>query len=408
MPFFSRGDDDQVDDYDEYDPTPYGGGYDITLTYGRPFPSSDETCYPINSASGEIDCDRPNYSSYSEPSAYADEARETEYNSYARPKPPPGSTYGGPQPAYGFQPGMNRPGSEYGSYGYVKPASEEYGRIPETEYGPDGNGKPQGEEYGSGYGRRPESEYESGDHERPSEYGSGYGRRQESEYGSMYERPQSEEYGSGYGRRPDSEYGPGGNGKPQVEEYGSGYGRRPENEASEYGSGYEKPSEYGRTAEYGSGYGRRPGSENEGDGSEYGSGYGRKESCGEEGEGYGGRSRYEKPIYRDDSPKRSSHGRQEGGGEFGRPSHGSRRSDDDDEDRRRKYRDGSEEGHGRKKYVGFFSNSLICASDLKQGLTKIRRNNEQLYVPVSSTYGDDNSDDDTEKKHRHHRNNYDD
>ncbi|KAJ6403569.1 hypothetical protein OIU84_015477 [Salix udensis] len=155
----------------------------------------------ITMTSGEIDCDRPNYSSYSEPSAYADEALETEYNSYARPKPPPGSTYGGPQPAYGFQPGMNRPGSEYGSDGYVKPASEEYGRIPESDYGPDGNGKPQGEEYGSGYGRRPESEYESGDHERPSEYGSGYGRRQESEYGSMYERPQSEEYGSGYGRR---------------------------------------------------------------------------------------------------------------------------------------------------------------------------------------------------------------
>ncbi|KAJ6364985.1 hypothetical protein OIU76_029876 [Salix suchowensis] len=355
--------------------------------------------YPINSASGEIDCDRPNYSSYSEPSAYADEALETEYNSYAHPKLPPGSTYGGPQLAYGFQSGMNRPGSEYGSDGYVKPASEEYGRIPESVYGPDGNGKPQGEEYGSGYGRRPESEYESGDHERPSEYGSGYGHRQESEYGSMYERPQSEEYGSGYGRRPDSEYGPGGNGKPQVEEYGSGYGRRPESEASEYGfgyeeptkygsgygrkseteygSGYEKPSEYGRTAEYGSGYGRRPGSENEEDGSEYGSGYGRKESCREKREGYRGRSRYEKPIYRDDSPKRSSHGRQEGGGEFGRPSHGSRRSDDNDEDRRSKYRDGGEEGHGRKKYVGFFSSSLICASDLKQGLTKIRRNNEQ-------------------------------
>jgi hypothetical protein len=65
MPFFSRGDDDQVDDYDEYDPTPYGGGYDIALTYGRPIPPSDETCYPISSASGEIDYDRPNYYSYS-------------------------------------------------------------------------------------------------------------------------------------------------------------------------------------------------------------------------------------------------------------------------------------------------------------------------------------------------------
>eukprot|EP00258_Populus_trichocarpa_P031717 XP_024447736.1 uncharacterized protein At5g39570-like [Populus trichocarpa] len=175
MPFFSRGDDDQVDDYDEYDPTPYGGGYDIALTYGRPIPPSDETCYPISSASGEIDYDRPNYSSYSEPSAYADEALETEYSSYARPKPRPGSTYGEPQPAYGFQPGMNRPGLEYESDGYVKPANEEYGRRPESEYGSGGYGKPQSEEYRSGYGRRPESEYESGGHVRPTEYGSDKG-----------------------------------------------------------------------------------------------------------------------------------------------------------------------------------------------------------------------------------------
>ena len=31
-------------------------------------------------------------------------------------------------------------------------------------------------------------------------------------------------------------------------------------------------------------------------------------------------------------------------------------SDDDDEDRHSKYRDGGEEGHGRKKYVGFSQN----------------------------------------------------
>ncbi|KAJ6766249.1 hypothetical protein OIU79_022249 [Salix purpurea] len=181
--------------------------------------------------------------------------------------------------------------------------------------------------------------------ERPSEYGSG----DRTLNMGLVGIPQVEEYGSGYGRRPESEASEYGSGYEEPTKYGSGYGRKSE---TEYGSGYEKPSEYGRTAEYGSGYGRRPGSENEGDGSEYG----RKESCGEEGEGYGGRSRYEKPIYRDDSPKRSSHGRQEGGGEFGRPSHGSRRSDDDDEDRRSKYRDGGEEGHGRKKYVGFSRN----------------------------------------------------
>uniref|UniRef100_A0A6N2KQ69 Uncharacterized protein n=1 Tax=Salix viminalis TaxID=40686 RepID=A0A6N2KQ69_SALVM len=263
MPFFSRGDDDQVDDYDEYDPTPYGGGYDITLTY----------------------------------------ALETEYNSYARPKPHLDPLMVGLKPAYGFQPGMNRPGSEYGSDGYVKPASEEYGRIPESDYGPDGNGKPQGEEYGSGYGRRPESEYESGDHERPSE--------QESEYGSMYETMR---------------------------------GHRVRNM-----------------------------------------------------------------------------GIWEGGGEFGRPSHGSRRSDDDDEDRRSKYRDGGEEGHGRKKYVGFSQNfqlimlyGFLC-NDV-QSFYKVHLlfasstgpSSLELMIETSSL-GDDNSDDDdTEKKHHHHRKNYDD
>ncbi|KAJ4826031.1 hypothetical protein Tsubulata_046365 [Turnera subulata] len=33
-------------EFEEYDPTPYGGGYDIAQTYGKPLPPSDETCYP--------------------------------------------------------------------------------------------------------------------------------------------------------------------------------------------------------------------------------------------------------------------------------------------------------------------------------------------------------------------------
>ncbi|KAF2305030.1 hypothetical protein GH714_001175 [Hevea brasiliensis] len=32
-------------DFEDYDPTPYGGGYDLTLTYGKPLPPSAETCY---------------------------------------------------------------------------------------------------------------------------------------------------------------------------------------------------------------------------------------------------------------------------------------------------------------------------------------------------------------------------
>jgi hypothetical protein len=41
---------DEVADFDEYDPTPYGGGYDIALTFGRALPPSDETCYAISTA----------------------------------------------------------------------------------------------------------------------------------------------------------------------------------------------------------------------------------------------------------------------------------------------------------------------------------------------------------------------
>ncbi|PIA54261.1 hypothetical protein AQUCO_00900659v1 [Aquilegia coerulea] len=33
-------------DFPEYDSTPYGGGYDISTTYGKPLPPSDIICYP--------------------------------------------------------------------------------------------------------------------------------------------------------------------------------------------------------------------------------------------------------------------------------------------------------------------------------------------------------------------------
>ncbi|KFK43424.1 hypothetical protein AALP_AA1G124000 [Arabis alpina] len=33
-------------EFDDYDPTPYGGGYDIVATYGKPLPQSVVTCYP--------------------------------------------------------------------------------------------------------------------------------------------------------------------------------------------------------------------------------------------------------------------------------------------------------------------------------------------------------------------------
>lgn len=36
--------------FEEYDLTPYGGGYDIAQTYGKPLPPSDKICYPRSTA----------------------------------------------------------------------------------------------------------------------------------------------------------------------------------------------------------------------------------------------------------------------------------------------------------------------------------------------------------------------
>ncbi|KAA0053783.1 uncharacterized protein E6C27_scaffold135G001680 [Cucumis melo var. makuwa] len=297
MPYYTR-DDEAVDDFDEYDPTPYGGGFDLFLTYGRPLSPSEETCYPHSAGNDDnIDYERPQFESYAEPSAYGDDALQAEYSSYSRPKPhsygaPSGEQgYGSggyessrPQPAYGFQPS----GSEYGSEGYRR--KPEYG---EQEYG------------SGGYGRKQETEsYGSG------EYGSGgYRRKQESEsYGS-------EEYVSGgYGGRQESD------------SYGSGgYGRRQESDS--YGSGG-----YGRRQEEGESEGYRRQSESE----EYGSG--RKQRYGEEGyEGSGyRREEYERPSYGDEEPRRPSYGRSEEE-DYRKPSYERR-----DED----------EGYGRKKYGG--------------------------------------------------------
>ncbi|KAG2646515.1 hypothetical protein PVAP13_2KG512510 [Panicum virgatum] len=42
---------EEPDDFDEFDPTPYDGGYDLFVTYGRPLPPSKETCHPCSAPS---------------------------------------------------------------------------------------------------------------------------------------------------------------------------------------------------------------------------------------------------------------------------------------------------------------------------------------------------------------------
>ncbi|KAK3126049.1 hypothetical protein QOZ80_7BG0613210 [Eleusine coracana subsp. coracana] len=47
-------DDDEFpddDEFDDYNPHPYGGGYDISATYGAPRPPSSATCYPVSTRS---------------------------------------------------------------------------------------------------------------------------------------------------------------------------------------------------------------------------------------------------------------------------------------------------------------------------------------------------------------------
>lgn len=84
--YYSEKDtDDGTDIFDEYDPTPYEGGYNMGLTYGRPLQPSEQTCYRHSSGSASDDYDEQEFSSYNEPSAYDDEALEEEYSSYARP-----------------------------------------------------------------------------------------------------------------------------------------------------------------------------------------------------------------------------------------------------------------------------------------------------------------------------------
>lgn len=84
--YYSEKDtDDDTDIFDQYDPTPYEGGYNMGLTYGRPLQPSEETCYHHSSGSASDNYDEPEFSSYNEPSAYDDEALEEEYSSYARP-----------------------------------------------------------------------------------------------------------------------------------------------------------------------------------------------------------------------------------------------------------------------------------------------------------------------------------
>lgn len=57
-------------EFEEYDPTPYDGGYDQRMTYGKPLPPSDLTCYPRSLPQSQSHTPIPNFSYDSIPSPY--------------------------------------------------------------------------------------------------------------------------------------------------------------------------------------------------------------------------------------------------------------------------------------------------------------------------------------------------
>ncbi|MQL98391.1 hypothetical protein Taro_031095 [Colocasia esculenta] len=52
----------EVERFDEYNPHPYQGGYDIALTYGQPLSPSSAVCYPISPSPASIPASEPSLS----------------------------------------------------------------------------------------------------------------------------------------------------------------------------------------------------------------------------------------------------------------------------------------------------------------------------------------------------------
>ncbi|KAI0512443.1 hypothetical protein KFK09_013082 [Dendrobium nobile] len=168
-----------VDSFDGYDPTPYSGGFDLSLTYGRPLQPSVEICYPVFD-SGGIDLERAHFSSGSQTSVF--KTGNTQKSDSCGLLRPGFQLQQQPVSGYGGRPQFKDYGSTYGQ-GYHHPQHQEFRS-----------------EYGSGYesGRKPQYGYEYGregsKHRGDEGYGaSGYGRREEEGYGRGNEYRRSEE-----------------------------------------------------------------------------------------------------------------------------------------------------------------------------------------------------------------------
>ncbi|KAL0350860.1 UNVERIFIED_CONTAM: hypothetical protein Sradi_4235200 [Sesamum radiatum] len=402
MSYFPKGHHDtgdEVDDFDEYDPTPYGRGYDIALTYGRPLPHSEETCYPnTSSASDDFDYDRPQYTSYADPSAYADDALDNEYKSGPAPGPDlaslaqvvgtvervnmdlvvdpsmaGGLSMEGPSPSMdlgmagsrsmrdpvrntdpsmGGSPNTNSPVRSMDPVMVGNPST----RGPSQSTDPGMGGSPNMRDPALSTGRGMVARVSTRNLLRSTAPATGGGP-------SLKVDPNTDQVMDG---SPESEAG----GRKESEEFGSG--------------GYGRKSGYGEE-ESGGGYG-----------------YGRRTEYEEEKPSYG------RPTYETEGYERPSYGRSEEE-DYRKPSY--ERRDDDDS------------GYGRKKYVRFsvpflFITMILVLYGYLLLLVKGRCLSLQTLIGTamslfSNTGDDDDDDDDDEKRrskhhHHHHRKHYDD
>ncbi|KAI3740820.1 hypothetical protein L2E82_31294 [Cichorium intybus] len=72
-------------EFEEYDPTPYDGGYDIVSVYGKPLPPSDKTCYPRSNPKPV----EPKSEPVSNPIPLVNHKPEPEHKVRSQPEPEP-------------------------------------------------------------------------------------------------------------------------------------------------------------------------------------------------------------------------------------------------------------------------------------------------------------------------------
>ncbi|KAF0935229.1 hypothetical protein E2562_031265 [Oryza meyeriana var. granulata] len=163
---------DEVADFDEYDPTPYGGGYDLALTFGRALPPTDETCYPISTASSS--CDRPQYGR--RPPA------EEAYGSAGHGRRPDDERHDGYGGGYGRK-GRVDDDDEEATHGGYRNSRPTYGDDQPKYHG--GRGGDERHTYGGGRKKYGDDDDGSGDERKP-----------------RYEKHDDDDEDDGYERKP--------------------------------------------------------------------------------------------------------------------------------------------------------------------------------------------------------------